>query len=137
MDKKTLIEWKEEYSVGIEEIDDQHQHMVGIINDLFYIINNKEFDKVDEIYERASQYAKYHFDTEEKYFEEFEYGDTEAHIAQHNKYNEKILEFSKQYNQNDTPMSFQVIDFLEDWWINHIQGVDKKYTECFHDHGLK
>ena len=46
MDKKTLIEWKEEYSVGIEEIDDQHQHMVGIINDLFYIINNKEFDKV-------------------------------------------------------------------------------------------
>jgi len=31
----------------------------------------------------------------------------------------------------------QIIDFLEDWWLHHITGVDKAYTEFFQKKGLE
>jgi hemerythrin len=33
--------------------------------------------------------------------------------------------------------AFDLIDFLEDWLINHLLDMDQKYKKCFHDHGLK
>ena len=33
--------------------------------------------------------------------------------------------------------AFELVDFLEDWLINHLMIVDRKYIKCFHEHGLK
>jgi len=131
-----LIHWTDEYSVGVKMIDTQHQKIVKIINKLNNLIEKDTISSaLNEIFDELADYAKYHFSTEEKYFHEFDYKLTEEHEKMHKYYIEKIEQF-KQDNKLDIKNAFVVLDFLEDWWIGHINGADKKYTKCFNEHGL-
>lgn len=133
----TELKWDKEYSVGIREIDEQHKKFIKIINKLNFALINKELDeKLSEILEDLIEYAGYHFYTEESYFEKFGYELTEEHKMQHHSFSEKIREFKIKMNKNKVEISFDLIEFLENWLIGHIMGSDKKYTECFHDHDL-
>ena len=40
----TLLEWKPEYSVGNAAVDQEHQHMIGQINELIDITNDNSCD---------------------------------------------------------------------------------------------
>ena len=43
----------------------------------------------------------------------------------------------EKYPEPTIDFAFELVDFLEDWLINHLMTVDQKYVKCFHDHGLK
>jgi hemerythrin len=130
--------WKEEYSVKMEEIDTQHKRLVQLIFDLNEAIGNQMVrDKLGAILEELVKYADYHFSTEEKYFKQFNYEHAVEHIEEHRKFTEKVLDFRKKYQNNEIEISFALIDFLEDWLINHIMRSDHKYAECFIKNGLK
>ena len=44
--------------------------------------------------------------------------------------------FESKIKNNEIEISFELIDFLEDWWIYHLQNQDQKYVKCFKEHGL-
>lgn len=134
---KDLIEWKEQYSVGVEEIDEQHQKMIGIINELFHAVEqSKEKERIPFILTELVSYAEYHFSTEEKHFEEFDFEGKEEHIKVHNSYREKIAQFLKKHKEGDGALPFEILIFLKEWWVGHITGMDRGYIENFHKHGL-
>lgn len=132
------LEWEEKYSVGVKLIDDQHKMMFGIINDLFEAINTAPTkEKLHGIIDQLVQYKRFHFATEERYFHEFNYEKTEDHIAKHNTFNERLNEIKTKYEDDSLPLAFELVDFLEDWLLNHLQTADQEYKECFKAHGLK
>lgn len=134
---KKLFVWDESYSVGVEEIDKQHQKMLEIINRLYGLL--AKFDVAGElsgVINEIMEYADYHFSTEEKYFKDFNYEETEEHIRLHNEYRKKVNDFFSDYKKGSLALSFDVLDYLEDWWLGHIHNIDKRYTQCFHEHGL-
>jgi hemerythrin-like metal-binding protein len=132
-----LIEWDDDYLLHIAEIDEQHKHMFTIVNRLYDLINvSKTHIEIQPVILELVNYARFHFETEEKYFKEFNYEETEAHVEAHNAYRKKIDEFLKGSENPDFLLPFKVIEFLEDWWVGHINGVDRKYAECFKQHGL-
>jgi len=135
-----FIDWREDYNLGIKEIDDQHQKMVEIINRLFELSNENEIDnqeKIETVLKEASDYAVYHFATEEKYFDLFKYEKSESHIDIHNKYRAKIKELSEKYQQTkDKTVFFELTDFLQDWWVWHINNTDREYVALFKANGL-
>lgn len=132
-----LIEWTEKNSVGVKELDNQHKKIIKIINELYEAMKNDEIDeKIEKIFNELVDYANYHFSTEERYFDLFNYQEKEVHKQQHNDYKKKISSFIKKSSGDKIFLPFELIDFLEDWWIYHINYSDKKYTECFHRHGL-
>lgn len=134
---KDLIEWKEQYSVGVSEIDEQHQKLIGIINELFHAVEqSKEKERIPFILTELVSYAEYHFSTEEKHFEEFDFEGKEEHIKVHNSYREKIAQFLEKHKEGDGALSFEILVFLKDWWVGHITGMDRGYIENFHKHGL-
>jgi hemerythrin len=131
----SLIEWKDSYSVGVELIDEQHKKLFSHINDLYLAMKEaRDKEIISGLLDRLADYASYHFTAEEKYFEEFGYEKKVEHIAYHKQYIEKIKSFQK--NQNQSFLSYDIVDFLEDWILVHIATEDKKYTRCFNDHGL-
>lgn len=132
--------WNENYSVGVKEIDQQHQQMIGIINRLYEMVENKNFNDavVSDILTELVEYADYHFSTEEKYFREFDYPKTESHVEMHNDYRARAGEMKEDYEAGKkNEVLLDLGNFLNGWWTWHINNTDKEYTECFHQHGLR
>ena len=129
--------WKPEYKFDIKEIDDQHQYFVGIMDKLYdAIINNLPREELGQLLKELINYAVDHFNTEEKYFTEFNYEGTEDHKAKHQELKDKVLDFQKKFEDNSSDISVDLIDFLEDWLVDHLLNLDQKYVDCFHQHGL-
>jgi hemerythrin len=132
------LEWEEKYSVGVEEIDTQHKKMFEIINELIDTATNiPSEESLSPIINALLEYRTYHFATEEKYFKEFNYDGAEKHIAEHIMFGKKVEAVAAKNKDDVIALTFDLLDFLEDWLVNHILSVDQQYKSCFVSHGLK
>lgn len=136
----SLIFWKDEFALGIKEIDEQHKNILALINKLYDLFDSKKFKEqteVDGIIKELSDYAIYHFETEEKYFELFGYEKTNEHIEVHNQYRTRIEEWRKRYNESkDEKIFFEISTFLHDWWVWHINNTDREYVPFLKANGV-
>jgi len=131
------INWSEDISVGVAEIDDQHRQLIGIINHLTDAKQqNRDTEVISEILSRMADYLDYHFGTEEKYMARFPYAEFEPHRNEHRTFIRKVFEFRKQYAQDSQSLSNDILAFLKDWLRHHIQETDKKYSQCLRENGL-
>ena len=133
----TCIQWNQSYNVDVKEIDDQHQKLIGIMNKLCESIDGGVDDFViNEITQDMADYALTHFETEEKYFHEFDYKKTDEHIAQHREFSQKVLSLQKDLRDGKENVSTDAITFLGQWFADHVLKYDKEYVSLFHEHGL-
>jgi hemerythrin len=133
-----LINWNNSLSVDVEEIDQQHKRLIAIINDLNSAMKQgKGKDIIGGIVRGLIDYAVVHFKTEENYFEQFGYSETDDHIAEHVSFIQKVSEFKDGYEKGTLGLTIQVMQFLSDWLQNHIKGTDKKYSQFFNNNGLR
>lgn len=132
------LEWGAKYSVQVKEIDEQHKKLFALINCLNDAINEHNVkEKVEQILKELLDYSVYHFETEEKYFDKYKYVKSVEHKAEHNSFKEKMLEFGKKFHKDEIAVSFELIDYLEDWLIDHMMHQDQQYVHCFKEHGLQ
>ncbi|HOX96469.1 MAG TPA: bacteriohemerythrin [Candidatus Woesebacteria bacterium] len=132
------IYWEDKLSVGVEVIDTQHKKFIELLNELSEAITSmKTSETIEKILDGLDQYAVYHFETEEKYFKEFHFEGAEEHIREHRNFVEKLGEIKKGYNTDRLKMSIKLVEFMTDWLINHLEMMDRKYVECFSQHGLR
>lgn len=133
-----FVEWKDEYSVGLESIDSQHKKLLNLINQLQTAVDystGEEFER--EALDELVNYTKTHFTYEEGLMKDNGYPDYEPHKAQHEKMVKHVEEVLLEYEKNqDTAMS-NATTFLKDWLINHINGTDKQYSEFLIGKGVK
>jgi len=138
MHNKVFFPWSDKMSVKSEEIDQQHKKLVTILNELYQAFMNKEHkEKIGSIIEQLSDYTKYHFITEEKYFALFDFYDKESHIQEHYDFKKKIDEFNIKYQEQRGTLTYDVMNFLRNWLNKHIMETDQKYIECFVTNGVK
>ncbi len=133
-----LIQWNDSFSVQVAEIDSQHKTLVNMVNGYYDAVVKKESQAgLAKLIQGLEAYTIKHFDTEERYFEKFDYADKAAHKRAHEDLKKKVKDLKDKVAKNQAVLSFEVGKFLTDWLTNHIKGTDKKYTRCFHEHGLK
>lgn len=131
------IIWDENLSVNVKEIDKQHQDLIKLVNDLYQAFYDMKLEKeLEGIIGQLITFAKYHFATEEKYFDMFNYELTQEHKAKHREMDEKIFKLQQRFIEEGKGIVTDMIDFAEDWLSNHIAIEDKKYAKCFNEHGL-
>lgn len=132
------LPWKKEYELGIEIIDTQHKEFVQALNDLYLAIGEGNVkEKIYRILSEIQQYVDLHFQTEENYFDEFEYEGAAEHKIKHQEFRDKFAEIKDKYKNDELGMTFELTDFMEDWLLDHLVAMDKKYVTCFKEHGLK
>ena len=127
-----LINWSEEFSVGVKDFDSQHQKLIDIANELHTAMREGKGKKViEETVKELDDYTKYHFGLEEKNLELIDYPDIKEQKEQHKYFLQKIADLSKRTGTGDFLVSIDTIKFLTDWILNHINKIDKKYTSFF------
>ena len=133
-----FVEWKDDYSVGIDSIDQQHKKLLNLINQLQTAVDYKtgeEFER--EALDELVDYTKTHFSYEEGLLEQNNFPGYEPHKAQHVEMINKVEEVLTEYDKDpDTAMS-NAVEFLQNWLIKHINGTDKQYSSFLIDKGVK
>jgi len=134
--------WTNEYSLGIGVIDEQHQHFFEIVNRVYDLLEKKTDDRNEilQIINELKDYAFYHLDTEEKYFNQFAYSDIAHHMKAHTMFRVQTQEYSeriKNAKEDLSKLALEITDFAKEWLSKHIIIADKMYAPLFKAHGLK
>ena len=124
------VDWRDEYSVGIESIDRQHKKLINLINMLQTTVDystGEEFER--ECLAAVVEYTKTHFVYEEGLMSKYGYPEFEAHKAQHQKMIDKVNDLQAAYEDRPEKAMKDALDFLKQWLIRHINGTDKQYSD--------
>ena len=138
LDDREYIKWNNKYCVGISIIDEQHKKLFGFLNktiDAKEHSDNKE--ELKEALEEMTKYALEHFETEEAYMREFDYPECRYHSEEHYRFFTKSITYFDRVVNGDYHISNELIEYLKQWLVNHIQVTDRRYIDCFKKNGLK
>ncbi len=128
------MEWKEAYSIGIPEIDEQHKQLLDCIERLESAGDGRQRElAVYFVMEQLTDYVRIHFAVEEIVMRLFDYPGLEAHVAEHRAFAARLKEFEASELVED--MHAQAGKFLREWLVQHIQGSDKRYAAYLLDNG--
>lgn len=126
-----VVQWLDSYCIGLPEIDDQHQTLVDLINDLWAAIAaNAPIEDSAKILGRLEQYTIAHFAAEETMMRMINYPDFENHQRAHRHFVER-LQAEKARHQKGEKLSLDILHFLKDWLVNHILVNDKAYAAYY------
>ena len=138
LDDRKYVKWNNKYCVGISIIDEQHKKLFSFLNktiDAKEHSDNKE--GLMEVLEEMTQYALEHLHTEEAYMREFDYPECRYHSEEHYRFFTKSITYFDRIVNGDYHISNELIEYLKQWLVNHIQVTDRRYIDCFKKNGLK
>jgi hemerythrin len=122
------INWTNEFSVGIDELDLHHRHLFSLINRLYELNRNREDERqIEDILADLREYTSYHFRTEEELFRKCEYPFAGEHIEEHDHFSERLRNISEMVGRDEESAILALMDALSSWLTGHIMNTDKKY----------
>ena len=133
-----MFEWKADYSVGVQEMDDQHKMLIVMINELEQVAGDKKREQLNDVVDKLFDYARYHIQYEEKMLKENDYPDFENHHKKHVFFEEQLSAFSIRLESEDSVLlAVELAAYLYDWWFDHIENEDKEYVDFFKQKGIR
>jgi hemerythrin len=134
------IVWDSRYNVGIEELDEQHQQLLRLINELdeFVEAGGKHIGKPScfEALNALIKYADTHFRTEERYMEQHGYPMEASQREKHSDFMDRIFELTEESQKGDLLAFFKITNFLKNWYISHVLGMDQEYKDFLVSKGV-
>ncbi len=131
---ENLINWNESYSVGNSEMDKQHKKLIGIINKLFNAFKEGNAQNIlSDILQEMIDYSNFHLNSEEKLLFKYNYPEKEEHEAKHQSFRNKTEELKELLKKGSEDAHYELIEYLKNWWTNHILVEDMKYSEFLSD----
>jgi hemerythrin-like metal-binding protein len=122
------IIWTDDFSVGVNSIDEQHKKIIELINTLINLKNESvESQKIYNVLQEMMLYAQKHLDYEESMLEEHGYPNLMQHASVHVKYIKRVSELSFAIMAQDNQAPEKLLLFLQDWWVHHILYDDMQY----------
>lgn len=120
------FEWRDDYLLGVSEMDDEHKILVHKINDLAEALG-KQDKNVLNVFQNLVSYTIEHFTHEESYLEHLRYPAINTHKNIHKNLIQKLKGFEVDVEKGKVD-STELTSFLNNWLLGHILGVDMKYA---------
>lgn len=126
---RPLIEWSDDLSVGIQEIDEQHKVLVGLVNEMHQAIREHHgSETAKQILERLGDDTRIHFAVEESLMRIFGYPGYDGHKKQHEELIGQFRQYQAKVQSGTAKISFEPLHFLKLWLAQHILESDKAYA---------
>ncbi|HCX99536.1 MAG TPA: hypothetical protein DG754_05285 [Bacteroidales bacterium] len=133
----SFIVWQSKYETGVMSIDNDHRSLVSMIENLYSAISKGEGKSViDDIVKGLSEYAIVHFNREEILMASIGFEGLEKHRKTHEGFAHRVNSFQQTLASGQQNISVEVVSFLRDWLINHIQNIDMQFVDEFKKHGI-
>ena len=136
--KNEFFHWRKAFELNLKTIDSHHKKIVEYINELYIgKMTGREKDVLRQTIENLVNYAKFHFDYEEKLFHENQYENENKHKERHLEFFNDLNFFKEEFEKDVFGLSDDMMNFLKDWLLKHILVEDKKYLEYFLKNGYE
>lgn len=120
--------WCSKYQIGIEEIDLQHHYFINLINKLeSELVNIDDVKYTESLLNELVKYTQFHFLSEENFMYKIGYPNLDLHRKQHFHLLNQLHGKVGLFNESLLPAE-DVIDFLKQWFINHVLKEDMKIS---------
>jgi hemerythrin-like metal-binding domain len=134
----SLLTWKDEFSTGVATFDNEHKRLIGLINDLHAaMLQSRSQEVVGDVLRKLVQYTQIHFRHEEEAFARTGYPGAAQHKAQHQRLTQQVMDFVSSSRDNNAHLSMDVLKFLKQWLLDHIEKNDKAYSDYLIKHGVQ
>ena len=133
------IQWSEEFSVGVRELDQQHQQLIKLLNHLILTQGTKSMNSetISDVLTEMTRYAQTHFKAEERLMEDYGYPGLEDQKLQHRDFRKKTVDFCTATTQGFEQVPEAILEYLVNWLIHHILEDDMAYRSFFKDKGVE
>ena len=124
------IQWGPRFSVGIAEVDREHQQFLSLANDLVVCIaDGKSKPEVQRLLRLLVKDAVSHFDHEERLFQRYGYPEAAQHIAIHATMRKRLAGAIEELDAAGpgTDWSRQATE-IRQFLVDHMLKEDLKYV---------
>lgn len=122
-----VIEWTPSLSVGVEEIDRQHQELFRRAERLMVALRVGDRSEIAPLLEFLSEYAEAHFEAEEREMDRHAYPGAGEHRVEHDDFRKTLVKLSRDLEARGTSplLVLSLHNWLSDWLRRHVGGADQ------------
>jgi len=133
MNTMNLVEWRDDFKIGIEEVDFEHQELIELINESYSAAKDEDsaMDIMDFLGEIFSQISA-HFALEEKVMRELKYDHYEEHKEDHERLLDSIRDIMDDYMDVSTMEEEKFGNRLSKWFTQHFSTKDARLHKFMH-----
>jgi hemerythrin len=132
------LEWQNRFSVGVNELDTQHKHLLSLLNQLANM-SRRRVDK-QEFFGMLNQFVKYaetHFASEERLMLEHGFSGLKEHSSEHVLFVAEMFAFAEKLEKNEIKAMGELVAYVRDWYVHHVLGTDREYVALFAEKGVR
>ncbi|HOX42262.1 MAG TPA: bacteriohemerythrin [Myxococcota bacterium] len=119
------FQWRENLRLGHPEVDRQHLEIIARVNLFQGALDAGEGqDRLVALFDDLDQYARSHFQLEERLMEQHGYPGLNAHRAEHARFMARVAGFRSRLLQREAGLPRAVLRYLEEWLVQHLAEVD-------------
>ena len=124
-----FMNWDNTYKVNVDIIDEQHQRLFEIVNQLYDAVISSEANTViGPIFDELVNFTVLHFETEEKLFLEYDYPEYELHKQQHTDLLQQVGALHAAFNLGQETLTESILNFLKKWLQEHTTQSDLRFA---------
>lgn len=119
--------WTPLFETGLAEVDEQHQRLVGLLNELGDHVDSGESAQIDWALQALAEYTVYHFQCEEAIMAgcRVDPAHADRHRATHQRFVAQVGEWLGRRARGEAIDLRQLLEFLANWLVFHILGDDQ------------
>ena len=129
-----IFPWNDNFTTGIEVIDNQHRGLIKLLNLLVsHLAFQSDVPKLNSIFDSLKDYTLVHFRTEEEIWQNHFHGDTweQLHKGSHSDFVTQILKLKEEEGVKSFDEVIEdIVQFLTHWLALHILESDKRMAKA-------
>lgn len=123
----SLIEWRDEFSVGVASVDLEHRELIRLINDLHTLIgDNASRDEVVSMLGEIFAQISAHFALEEKYMRDARYPLLDEHKGDHETLLDELRDIMDLVDVDGNYDEQGLSEDLQRWFTEHFRTHDAR-----------
>lgn len=140
---KAFIEWRDDWLLGIPQVDGEHRELARIFNrvaELYSCVDEessagKNLEHVAELIELLHEFGEHvriHFQNEEAFMRDSGYPDFENHHYEHATLMAEYAELLRELDEKGVGcLDVETLDSLKTWLISHVANEDVRFGEFY------
>lgn len=133
-----ILPWNDEYSLGVEAMDDHHRQLFEMINQAYDSADRmSDHEVLSRLVDGMNEFAQVHFELEEGLMEEHGYPKLDEHRRQHQDFRMRAMITKTMQPGEDWELNaVKIFRYLADWLNDHILETDTELARFLNEKGI-